>query len=146
MIQKDRYARSALRTISLAERHNLFKDLKSKKGTNISGGTYGNQSIKVKMARTSKSFNSTATNIKAACYNQTMPGGFGFGSQIQDPVVSRQPYQHDQKCPIIVRGHMNVDPNHLAIRNINGNMRNETLIPTWKCQRLKGNSLILNKY
>ena len=32
MIQKERYAVSALKTISLADRHDLFKDLSSKKG------------------------------------------------------------------------------------------------------------------
>ena len=33
---------------------------------------------------------------------------------------------------------LNIDPNHLAIRNINGNIHCPVTIPTWKCNILKG--------
>ena len=143
MIQRERYAQDTLKTISLAERHDLFKDLRTKKGKNTSGGVYGQKNSDVTMKRTSKSFFSADTHLKAASYSQTITGRVGYGTQVQDPVLSKQPYQHDQKCPIIVRGHLNVDPNHLAIRNINGNLNNETLIPTWKCHMVKN---LLHKY
>ena len=75
MILKDMYNTSALKRINISDRHELFKDLKSKKGTNKSGGVYGEQNEKVKMARTSKSFNTTNTFVKTASYSWTIPGG-----------------------------------------------------------------------
>ena len=95
------------------------------------------------MMRTAKSFHCPDTPIKVACFNDVLKGGIGFGTQVQDPILSKQNYQHDQKCPIIVRGRSNIDPNHLAIRNMNGNLNDPTLIPTWKCKIVKNT---LHKY
>ena len=119
---RSRYAKSTLKRISVNEREALFQNLK--KGQNKEGGTYGKESQDVTMGRTSSTFWNQGATLKAASQSKVIEGRESWGTQVQDPVASSQKYQFDQKCPIIVRGKSNIDPNHLAIRNVNGNIHN----------------------
>ena len=95
MILRDTYATTALKTISLGDRYELFKDLKEKKGKNKNGGSHGANNTELRMKRTSHSFYSPDTKVAAAAMRQTLAGGEGYGTQVQDPVRSGQKYQFD---------------------------------------------------
>ena len=108
------------------------------KGKNKNGGTYGNSNVDVEFRRSRQTFHDPKTTLRAASQTFYQSGQNGWSTQVQDPVNSGQKYQFCQINPIIVRGKSNIDPNHLAIRNINGNIHCPTTIPTWKCNILKG--------
>lgn len=116
----------------------MGKGFPKEKGMNLRGGTYGQNNCDVTFKRSAQTFYDPKKTLRAASQTFNQPGQRGWGTQVQDPVNSKQKYQFCQINPIIIRGRSNIDPNHLAIRNINGDIDCPTAIPTWKCNILKG--------
>ena len=131
---KEKHA-SMLKPISIQEREELFSNIK--KGSNLEGGRWGKLNCTRQTRNSSQTFYNPGATLKAASWTRSHSGQRGWGTSVQDPHASGQKYQFDQNCPIIVRGNANIDPNHLAIRNINGDISSPVAIPTWKTHMLK---------
>ena len=44
------------------------------------------------------------------------------------------------KCPTIVRGHSNIDPNFMAIRHIDGDIHARKTTRTWKAWQVRSDA------